>query len=283
MHDFAVYGKIHRPIRVAGLFSDSLYLPWRAATTAIQSDWLATDNIDRRSAEELTVPKFIQEYLLPNKPVVLTDLVTKWPAFAKWSREYLEASFGQTPAHVAGYDMPLSDFFRYSDEAIDEGPLYLFDKEFANKAPSLAADYSVPEYFEDDLFGLLGSEKRPDWRWLICGPRGSGSKFHQDPNATCAWNAVIRGSKKWVLYPPDVVPPGVHPSEDGSMVTSPSTIQEWFTGFYDQTMEGPPPVECTVQQLSLIHISEPTRLLSISYAVFCLKKKKNRKYTYHAI
>ena len=30
--------------------------------------------------------------------------------------------------------------------------------------------------------------------------------------------------------------------------------------------------------LSLIHISEPTRLLSISYAVFCLKKKtKNKK------
>eukprot|EP00658_Telonema_sp_P-2_P039767 TRINITY_DN28406_c0_g1_i1.p1 TRINITY_DN28406_c0_g1~~TRINITY_DN28406_c0_g1_i1.p1 ORF type:complete len:109 (-),score=22.90 TRINITY_DN28406_c0_g1_i1:10-336(-) len=28
--------------------------------------------------------------------------------------------------------------------------------------------------------------------------------------------------------------------------------------------------------LSLIHISEPTRLLSISYAVFCLKKKKIR-------
>src|SRR5678816_947056 len=29
-------------------------------------------------------------------------------------------------------------------------------------------------------------------------------------------------------------------------------------------------------RLSLIHISEPTRLLSISYAVFCLKKKKNK-------
>eukprot|EP00658_Telonema_sp_P-2_P037387 TRINITY_DN26895_c0_g1_i2.p1 TRINITY_DN26895_c0_g1~~TRINITY_DN26895_c0_g1_i2.p1 ORF type:complete len:156 (+),score=32.18 TRINITY_DN26895_c0_g1_i2:225-692(+) len=29
------------------------------------------------------------------------------------------------------------------------------------------------------------------------------------------------------------------------------------------------------RELSLIHISEPTRLLSISYAVFCLKKKKN--------
>eukprot|EP00658_Telonema_sp_P-2_P032742 TRINITY_DN24166_c0_g2_i4.p1 TRINITY_DN24166_c0_g2~~TRINITY_DN24166_c0_g2_i4.p1 ORF type:complete len:168 (-),score=43.51 TRINITY_DN24166_c0_g2_i4:107-610(-) len=30
----------------------------------------------------------------------------------------------------------------------------------------------------------------------------------------------------------------------------------------------------TFLYLSLIHISEPTRLLSISYAVFCLKKKK---------
>ena len=29
--------------------------------------------------------------------------------------------------------------------------------------------------------------------------------------------------------------------------------------------------------LSLIHISEPTRLGMISYAVFCLKKKKEKK------
>ena len=29
-----------------------------------------------------------------------------------------------------------------------------------------------------------------------------------------------------------------------------------------------------LQELSLIHISEPTRLLSIAYDVFCLKKKK---------
>src|SRR5678815_3351286 len=34
----------------------------------------------------------------------------------------------------------------------------------------------------------------------------------------------------------------------------------------------------TQYNLSLIHISEPTRLLSISYAVFCLKKKKTTQY-----
>ena len=35
----------------------------------------------------------------------------------------------------------------------------------------------------------------------------------------------------------------------------------------------------TAQHLSLIHISEPTRLRRMSYAVFCLKKKKNHEQT----
>src|SRR5678816_4688411 len=35
--------------------------------------------------------------------------------------------------------------------------------------------------------------------------------------------------------------------------------------------------------LSLIHISEPTRLLSISYAVFCLKKKKEPPHSHQRL
>src|SRR5674536_15662 len=35
--------------------------------------------------------------------------------------------------------------------------------------------------------------------------------------------------------------------------------------------------------LSLIHISEPTRLLSISYAVFCLKKNNKQQTTVHLV
>src|SRR5665647_2899747 len=40
---------------------------------------------------------------------------------------------------------------------------------------------------------------------------------------------------------------------------------------YGFIIEAPPPVD-----LSLIHISEPTRRTPISYAVFCLKKKKKK-------
>ena len=42
------------------------------------------------------------------------------------------------------------------------------------------------------------------------------------------------------------------------------------------------PVENTdINGCLLLHISEPTRLLSNSYAVFCLIKKKKKKNTFH--
>ena len=48
----------------------------------------------------------------------------------------------------------------------------------------------------------------------------------------------------------------------------------------DQNKTGPmtAPNFCMLLRLSLIHISEPTRRTPISYAVFCLKKKKKNQY-----
>ena len=119
--------------------------------------------------------------------------------------------------------------------------------------PTLAGDFAVPPYFAADLFSVLGA-RRPDWRWLIVGPDRSGSSFHVDPNrfpggpsrpeagraplataqprrspashrgraprrrSTGAWNAVISGRKKWVMFPPHATPPGVAPSVDGAEV-----------------------------------------------------------------
>lgn len=91
--------------------------------------------------------------------------------------------------------------------------------------------------FKEDFFELL-NEDRPDHRWLIIGPTRSGSSFHIDPNSTCAWNAVLSGAKKWILFPPDgPPPPGVYPSEEGSHVSTPVSIIEWFMNFYDQIFD----------------------------------------------
>lgn len=223
-----------RYIQVAGFYSDLLYQPWFCATTDILQEWLEVDNIDRRRG--LSPEAFRQEYELPNRPVLLTGAMSGWAAMRKWGRDYLQQQLGAQDVTVGNMPMPFSTYLSYSDDNHDEMPLYLFDKLFAARAPGLAADYTVPPHFSDDLFALLG-ESRPDYRWLIMGPPRSGSSFHVDPNATSAWNALVWGRKKWILYPPGAVPPGVHPSPDGADVATPLSLMEWFINFYAATQE----------------------------------------------
>lgn len=49
---------------------------------------------------------------------------------------------------------------------------------------------------------------------------------------TNAWNGLIAGKKKWIFYPPGVVPPGVTVSPDGADVTEPISTGEWCLAFW---------------------------------------------------
>ena len=274
----------HKRLKVRNMFSDILYQPFLCASMPIQDAWVDNgEDVERVSAHSLSIEEFRSRFENPNRPVIITDLVTKWPAYQKWNRRYLLELYGDTVFSCGHYDLPLKKYFEYSDAAergADDQPLYLFDKIFPRKdrAPGLAKDYDVPEYFSEDLFSLLGEaagdiepnyvtgngEFRPDYRWLIVGPAKSGSVFHIDPNATSAWNAVIRGSKRWILYPPEFgAPPGVHVSEDGADVATPMAITEWYASFFSnhqrlkrQTQQTGTngPLECTVREGELLFV-----------------------------
>mmetsp|Transcript_1643 Transcript_1643/g.10113 ORF Transcript_1643/g.10113 Transcript_1643/m.10113 type:complete len:299 (-) Transcript_1643:986-1882(-) len=108
--------------------------------------------------------------------------------------------------------------------------------------------------FKKIFFSYL-EEERPDYRWLIVGPARSGSSFHQDPNCTNAWNAVIRGTKKWILFPPHITPPGVHPSVDGADVATPVSLVEWFLNFYAESKDLEcQPYECICKEGDLLYV-----------------------------
>ena len=63
-------------------------------------------------------------------------------------------------------------------------------------------DYTVPKYFEDDYYKLIGDDARPPHRWVLIGSKWSGTTIHTDPLGTSAWNASLAGYKYWVLFPP---------------------------------------------------------------------------------
>jgi Cupin-like domain len=243
-----------RPMRVDGVYSDVLYAPWRCYAVDLRGSWLSRDNVMRVDA--IGVDEFVERFERCNRPVVIDHVVDRWPASERWAPSALLERFANRTFTAGPLDMSMAHYLEYAEATRDELPFYLFDKRFGEqkRAPGMLDDYAVPAYFADDLFDLLPDDVRPAHRWLVVGPPRSGSRFHQDPNATSAWNAVVRGRKKWIMFPPDCVPPGVFPSADGATVTSPLTLLEWFLNFYEQAREHPRCTECIVRAGQVIFV-----------------------------
>jgi histone arginine demethylase JMJD6 len=142
-----------------------------------------------------------------------------WEALEKWTLDALgDASCElRERSFKCGEDddensirMRLKYFLQYTKYNHDDSPLYIFDTRFDEDrvAKQLLSHYKVPSYFDEDLFKLVGEKRRPPYRWWLIGPERSGTTVHIDPLATSAWNTLIVGRKRWVLFPPHL-PKGV--------------------------------------------------------------------------
>ncbi|OTB08821.1 hypothetical protein M426DRAFT_316845 [Hypoxylon sp. CI-4A] len=244
-------------IDCSNVFSDVMHRPFACANIALGK---YTSNIPEvnqiKRFERLSYDEFAQNW--SDKPFVLTDCIQRWPVCNDWSIHELNKRYSNVEFRAEAVDWPFSTYHEYMANNADESPLYLFDKEFAEKmnihiGRDTDVAYWPPECFGPDLFELLGKE-RPAHRWLIVGPKRSGSTFHKDPNATSAWNAVLEGSKYWIMFPPTAHVPGVYVSEDSSEVTSPLSIAEWLLEFHAEARALPGCVEGVCKAGEILHV-----------------------------
>lgn len=238
--------------------------------------------VDTISVDDLTPSKFFSDYEERNQPVVVRG-AANGKAVDRWKDwNYLtnknstqKKSYRSTSgaAPLAGnFSLEAYRDYTRSTSYLEESPLYLFDRTAFATNKEWEEDF-FPEFYKKcphwdptaeyghDLLQHLGAKERPDHTWIIMGPKRSGSVFHIDPNATHAWNACIRGRKRWIFYPPGEPPPGIFPSADGDEVALPLSVGEWIIQFWKEHMEqyrkrsvGQRPMECTTHPGDVVFV-----------------------------
>jgi hypothetical protein len=185
---------------------------------------------------------------------VICGATDHWPARHRWQLQNLVADHGEKYFKTNGrgvdgrkFRQTVFDYFAFCHSYDGEKPMYIFDKKFQQRVPELARDYSVPEYFAQDLFSLMSDDDRPDHKWLLIGPRGSGSPFHTDPHRSSAWNAVMCGRKRVSFYPPHVVPPGVDEDLIESEFYAADDTMDWYRNTYPSLRPEDRPLEVIVE------------------------------------
>jgi hypothetical protein len=179
----------HKPISVSGVYSDVLFRSWLCRSFALCPSWLSTHTVPVLARENITASLFLAEYEEKNVPLLIQGASRDWGAIRKWSDVgYLRGVSGGATFRATSGAAPLpakfamDDYLNYCESATEEAPLYLFDRTFGTSCPALLDDFDTdlgrtcPWWDRDadhghDLFGLLGEGRRPDYQWLIVGPK----------------------------------------------------------------------------------------------------------------
>ncbi|STX28290.1 eukaryotic small stress protein [Legionella beliardensis] len=175
--------------------------------------------IDQVSA--LTPEIFHTHYVLPNKPVIIKNVVNFWPAYKLWSLDYFAKTIGQIKVHyyisksnlypdlslIGKENIEKNKFFNegklvhfiklvkdFKHVFLAGDELSLFDKKKYNKQlDMLTKDFEIPSFLNKNTLHSGG---------LWISPKNIVSWLHYDQNGCHNLNAQIKGAKSVVLCPP---------------------------------------------------------------------------------
>ncbi len=170
---------------------------------------LVDNAIDRRSG--MRHEDFILQYLLPLRPVIITDAIRHWPALGRWTPDFFKVNHGDLQVRVDGKEMPLHDLI---DQVMASSPSqpapYLRNQKLSEWPKELHKDISpMPDCTEPNWLASALFPSRVDQTYKEIFIGGPGARFHvlhYDGYHTHAFLMQVFGDKEYVAYAPDQTP-----------------------------------------------------------------------------
>ncbi|SDK87058.1 Cupin-like domain-containing protein [Salinimicrobium catena] len=155
--------------------------------------------------ESLSKKDFLAKYVKPQKPVVIEKLIGDWPAYEKWSLDYMKQMAGEKVVPLFD-DRPISSKYKFNEphermkmgdyiELLKKGPTSyrVFLYHLLKEVPALQKDFSYPN------IGLRLLKQIP---MLFFGGEGSKVFMHYDIDYANILHFHFHGKKQCILFPP---------------------------------------------------------------------------------
>ena len=154
--------------------------------------------------DDITKEEFFEKYLKPRKPVVIKNMARKWPAYQKWTMDYMKQAVGDVevplydsskadpaaPINASAAKMKFADYIDLIEKEPTDLRIFLFDP--IKQAPKLLDDYIFPK---DLMGGFL--DKYPN---MFFGGKGSVTFLHYDIDMAHIFHTHFNGRKHILLF-----------------------------------------------------------------------------------
>src|SRR5262245_28272587 len=180
-----------------------------------------TRGIDRHEWAAIGSARYLRDYVLPLKPVIIRSAFDHWPARQKWTLRFLRDRYGELPINIGGSSLRLGGFIEEVLSSTPERPApYLHNHPMDVWPAELQADISpMPECTRPNWLESHWFPARKPLTFIEAYIGGAGAKFptlHYDGLHTHAFLMQIEGVKEYVALPPESEP-FLYPSHPGNI------------------------------------------------------------------
>lgn len=165
-------------------------------------------DIERRS--QLDAGEFVENYLRPRRPVILTDAASAWPAYDRYTPEHFREHHGDKRITIDEREWRLDELIEALQASTPDKPgpypcKFAVVRDFPELLPELTPriGYSLPDrqgsvLLPDRIFGGVNNLEI-----FFGGPGGRFPYLHYDVLHLHAWITQLHGRKAFTLFAPD--------------------------------------------------------------------------------